>query len=183
VTKLQEPAPPGRQIAVSLKKKKAWLVAALAVWFTVFTAGALWLARGRWSLSFLPRLGSLSFLHRLGSLSFLPRFGSRLLTPGGDPQQERLFLLARIENLEKEKMALQRELDRLSANLRQAAAENAELAKRVDQQTLNFRDKAKAIGDLEQKLEEAENEAKAVQQEYMALYARSEAEKGMLKKG
>jgi chromosome segregation ATPase len=99
----------------------------------------------------------------------------------GAPQQERLFLLARIENLEKEKVALQRELDHLSANLRQAAAENAELAKRVDQQTLNFQDKARAIGDLEQKLQEAEIEAKAVQQEYMVLYARSQAEKGIMK--
>jgi hypothetical protein len=39
------------------------------------------------------------------------------------------------------------------------------------------------MGELEQKLQEAELEAKAVQEEYMALYARNQEEKQGLKKG
>jgi hypothetical protein len=43
-------------------------------------------------------------------------------------------------------------------------------------------DSIKVIGELEQRLQDAETEAKSVQEEYMALFARSQREKDTLKK-
>jgi predicted nucleic acid-binding Zn-ribbon protein len=90
--------------------------------------------------------------------------------------------MVRIETLEKEKMALQGELDQLAANLRQAAEEKEELRQSMEEQSLKFRNKTKMIGELEQKLQEAESGAKSMQQEYMALYARSQGEKKIIEK-
>ncbi len=154
---------PRPQAASSLKARRSWLLAGLGAWLLV-VAGLLWLARKH-----LP-------FHRL------PGLGPLLSAADGVARQQKLLSAARIESLEKEKMVLQGELDQMSAKLRQAAGENAELLSKIEQQSLKYRDKAKVINELEQKLEEAETEAKAVQEEYMALYARSQAEKGLMEK-
>jgi von Willebrand factor type A domain len=164
VQKIRDLARSWRHAAASLKARKSWLLAALGVWFAVMASGALWLVQGRCPLAFLSKLTS------------------RLPKAGGAPQQTKLLLMVRIETLEKEKMALQGELDQLAANLRQAAEEKEELRQSMEEQSLKFRNKTKIIGELEQKLQEAESGAKSMQQEYMALYARSQGEKKIIEK-
>ncbi len=145
-------------------KSKIWWLAGLAALLSVLSIGVL-LVRQRWRLALLSRL----------TAPFLS---------GGDfLREEKLMLLARVETLLHEKAALESRLKEMEKRLRQAAAENANLLKQMDQQSLNFREKARVIGELEQKLQEAEQEAKEVQKEYMALYARSQGEKKALKEG
>jgi chaperonin cofactor prefoldin len=162
--KLRKLAIPQGPAGASLKPKKSWLLAALVAWFVVFSAGALWLVRGSWSLG------------------LLPRGKSGLLAATGATEQERL-LSARMETLEMKRKTLQGELDQVSASLQQAAAESAELAEKLEQQTLDFQDKAKVVGELEGKLEEVEIEAKAIQQEYRALNTPGPVETGSKAKG
>jgi chromosome segregation ATPase len=88
-----------------------------------------------------------------------------------------------METLEMKRKTLQGELDQVSASLQQAAAESAELAEKLEQQTLDFQDKAKVVGELEGKLEEVEIEAKAIQQEYRALNTPGPVETGSKAKG
>jgi hypothetical protein len=143
---------------------KAWLLASLAALVSVLCIGVL-LARRHWRIALLDRLTA------------------PLLSGGGSLREEKLMLLARVETLLHEKAALEARLKEMEKRLQQLAAENADLLKKMEQQSLIFREKARVIGELEKKLQEAEHEAKAVQEEYMALYARSQGEKRVLKKG
>jgi hypothetical protein len=107
--------------------------------------------------------------------------GSRC-PPDGD-RQEKLLLLAQVESLQKEKADLAAKLGELEAELKQAASERAALTAELEQHSQRAREKAKTVADLERKLQDAKHEADAVQQEYMALYARNSEGKGVLRKG
>lgn len=102
--------------------------------------------------------------------------------PPGD-HQERLLFLAQVENLQKERAELAARLGQLESELKQATSKNAGLMAELERQSQGTREKAKIIADLEKKVREAAHEAEAVQQEYMALYARNQGDKGVLKKG
>jgi hypothetical protein len=143
-------------------QSRAAILAALAL-----LAGALaaagWLTRQRWRALLLKGLTT------------------HVFAPGDGG--ENLMVLAQLEVLQKEKADLAAKCVELEKRLKHLTAENVELAKKLEQQSLTFKEKSKAMGELEQKLQEAELEAKAVQEEYMALYARNQEEKQGLKKG
>jgi len=116
---------------------------------------------------------------------FLLGFGS----PGGDvdyeemPLEKRnLLLLAQVESLQKERGKLKADLAELTEALEKMTDAKEDLEARLGEPSQGYQEKSKMIKELEQRLEEAENEAKSVQQEYMALYARSTQEKQEMKK-
>jgi len=142
-------------------KSRTGALAALALLLGVVAAG-LWLIRSRWQ-----------------ALSF-KSLAAQLLPHGTN--EGKLLLLAQVETLQKEKAELAEKLDRLNDQLKRVTAETANLTTKLEKQSQRVQDKTKVIGELEKRLQEKENEAKAVQEEYTALYARSQEERGMLKK-
>lgn len=150
-----------RPLALALKTRSG-KAAFLVLFAGALAAGLLMTRASRWV-----------FLHRsLGLQSSLQGGG-----------QERLFLQARIDNLQKEKAELAAKLEHAQARLKQLAADNAGLMKQLEQKSQVVREKARIISELQRQLQEAEHESEAVEQEYMALYARSQGDKGVLKKG
>lgn len=99
------------------------------------------------------------------------------------PEQLNLLLRAQVESLQKERGVLQADLGELRQERDKLSAAKEELEARLGQPSRDYQEKSKVIKDLEKKLEDAEKEAKSVQEEYMALYARSQAEKQVIKKG
>jgi hypothetical protein len=93
-----------------------------------------------------------------------------------------LLLKAQVESLEKERSRLKAALDELQKERDRLFQENSQLSNSLDNQSKTSMDSIKVIGELEQRLQDAETEAKSVQEEYMALFARSQREKDTLKK-
>jgi hypothetical protein len=159
--KLRQLRAQGLPVAGALKSR-AGILAALALLAGVLAAVG-WLTRRRWRVLLLKGLTT------------------HVFAPGDGA--ENLMVLAQLEVLQKEKVDLAAKHEELEKRLKHLTADNVDLAKKLEQQSLTFKEKAKVMGELEQKLQEAELEAKAVQQEYTALYARSQGEKQELKKG
>lgn len=118
------------------------------------------------------------------------RFFQRRPSGSGDdipddmpPEKHVLLLRAHVEKLQKEKGVLQADLAELRAERDKLLSAKEELEARLGQPSREYQEKSKVIKELEQRLEEAEKEAKSVQEEYMALYARSQQEKQVIKKG
>jgi len=106
------------------------------------------------------------------------------LTPDEMSQREHyLLLLAQVDSLQKDKGKLLADLKEMTEAMGKLVKEKEKLEASITQPDREYQEKSKMIKELEQKLEEAENEAKSVQEEYMALYARSQAEKQVIKKG
>jgi hypothetical protein len=98
-------------------------------------------------------------------------------------EEQYLLLLAQVDGLQKDKSKLLADKLELQEALKKLTEEKARMEASQGQPTRDFQEKSKIIKDLENKLEEAEREAKSVQEEYMALYARSQQEKQVIKKG
>jgi hypothetical protein len=99
------------------------------------------------------------------------------------PEQHVLLLKSHVEKLLKEKEALLANLAEVREERDKLLAAKEELEARLGQPSRDYQEKSKVIKELEKRLEDAEKEAKAVQEEYMALYARSQQEKQVIKKG
>lgn len=99
------------------------------------------------------------------------------------PEKLNLMLKAQVESLQKEKGKLLADMGEMRQQIEKLTAAKEELEARLGQPSQEYQQKSKIINELEQRLEEAEKEAKSVQEEYMALYARSQKEKQTLKKG
>lgn len=99
------------------------------------------------------------------------------------PEQLNLFLRAQVESLQKERGVLQADLGELREERNKLLGAKEELEARLGQPSRDYQEKSKVIKELEKRLEDAEKEAKSVQEEYMALYARSQQEKQVIKKG
>ncbi len=93
-----------------------------------------------------------------------------------------LRLKAQMENLTKEKGQLQMALEEKGREVSQLKAENADLEASLARQQERSQTSMRSLEDLEKKLEDTVQESKAVQEEYMALFARNEQEKSTLKK-
>jgi hypothetical protein len=93
-----------------------------------------------------------------------------------------LRLQAQVEALTKEKVQLQAALEDKNQQVERLLAEKADLQSSLDRVSAMSKGSAQSIDELEKKLEEAEKEAQGIQQEYMALYARSQQEKEVIKK-
>ncbi len=93
-----------------------------------------------------------------------------------------LRLQAQVEALLKEKAQLQAALAEKNRQNEQLEKEKADLQAELERAKSRSQGSSKSLEELEKKLEEAEREAKGVQQEYMALYARSQEEKETIKK-
>ena len=61
-------------------------------------------------------------------------------------------------------------------------AEKTDLQAELERISSKTKGNVQSIEELEKKLEQAEQEAKGVQEEYMALYARNQQEKEAIKK-
>jgi len=90
---------------------------------------------------------------------------------------------AQVDVLLKEKAQLQAALDEKKRQSEQLEKEKAALQAELDRNKSKSEGSSKSLEELGKRLEEAEREAKGFQQEYMALYARSQEEKDTIKKG
>jgi Mg-chelatase subunit ChlD len=163
------------RVSARLQEKLRSIRARLRPWAWAFKAATLiLLAAG------LAAAGVL-LTRRYGWGFLQPSPGSRC--PSDGDSQERLLLLAQIESLQKAKADLAAKLSQFEAKLKRADTEKAGLTTKLEQHSQRVQEKAKIIADLEKKLQDAKHEADAVQQEYMALYARNQEGKGLLRKG
>ncbi len=132
----------------------------------------------------------------LASSAFLYRFRARRrlsLKSAGDraaavvsedipPDRQNLLLREQVATLHQENGKLQEELEKKEQEIQELIAAKEELEARLGQPSRDYQEKNKMIRELEKRLEDAEREARSVQEEYMALYARSQQEKKELKK-
>ncbi len=95
----------------------------------------------------------------------------------GAPSKNVLRLRAQVEALTKEKVQLQTALEEKTLQFNQLMAEKGTLESEMGRFREKFQGSNKNLEELEKKLEDAEREAKGVQEEYMALYARNQKEK------
>jgi len=157
---------PSAATAVPASRSRKWL------WFAVLglAAGAITLVTVAYT--FRPKA--------LGFLILKP--SQKTITDDMSPEQQNLLLKAHVETLQKEKAKLLKDLEGMREHIEKLKGAKEELEARLGQPSKEYQEKTKMIKELESRLEEAENEAKNVQQEYMALYARSQEEKQTLKK-
>jgi len=101
---------------------------------------------------------------------------------GGSSRKNILRLKAQVEVLAKEKAQLQAALEEKKGQLDRLQAEKAEVEASLQRVKAKSQTNLNSLEKLEKKLEAAESEAKAVRQEYMALYARKQKEKETLQK-
>lgn len=102
--------------------------------------------------------------------------------PAGPAGKGTLRLQAQVEALTKEKVQLHATLEDKKQQIESLLAEKADLQASLDRILSQTKGSAQSIDELEKKLEDAEKEAQGIQQEYMALYARSQQEKEAIKK-
>lgn len=100
----------------------------------------------------------------------------------GAAPQSVLRLKAQVETLAREKAELEAAVKEKNRQAKQLQAEKEEMQAALERLQQKSQANSKALGDLEEKLQEAEQEALRVKQEYMALYARNQQEKEVLKK-
>lgn len=101
---------------------------------------------------------------------------------GGAAPQSTLRLKAQVETLTREKVELEAAVKEKNRQAKQLQAEKEEMQAALERLQQKSQANSKALGDLEKKLQEAEQEALRVKQEYMALYARNQQEKEVLKR-
>ncbi len=101
---------------------------------------------------------------------------------GADHGNNILRLQAQLEVLSKEKAKMQAALEEKNHEAANILAEKADLQAELDRISAKTKGNVQSIEELEKKLEQAEQDAKGVQEEYMALYARSQQEKEAIKK-
>jgi len=105
-----------------------------------------------------------------------------LLDDDALPGKMKLLLRAKLEVLEKEKAALVKALETMQQERDRLGGTAAALEQEVQRQREGSREKSRNIAELEQNLAQAREEVKSMQQEYMALYARSGSGKETLRK-
>jgi hypothetical protein len=129
-------------------------------------------------------LFTVAYVFRPPALRFLiiNRSGGEI-TDDMPPEKQNLLLKAQVESLQKEKGKLLADIGEMREQIEKLTAAKEELEAKLGEPSAEYQEKSKIIKELESKLVEAEKEAKAVQEEYMALYARSQKEKQTLKKG
>jgi hypothetical protein len=143
--------------------------------------GALGLAG---TVIILGTLVAVAYVFRPPALAFLIlRSSSETITDDMPPEKQNLLLKAQVESLQKEKGKILADLGEMRQAMEKLTAAKEELEARLGEPSKEYKEKSKIIKELENRLEEAEKEAKSVQEEYMALYARSQKEKQTLKKG
>lgn len=156
--------------AVPKTRSRKWLwIGALGLAAMVITLGTLV------AVAYVFRPPALRFLI-LGA-------ADETLTDDMPPEKQNLLLRAQVESLQKEKGKLLADLGEMRQQIEKLTSSKEELEARLGEPSKEYKEKSKVIKELEQRLEEAEKEAKSVQEEYMALYARSQKEKQTLKKG
>jgi cell division protein FtsB len=99
--------------------------------------------------------------------------------PGGIA---RLTLKAQVENLLKDKAALQQALEEMHKDRDRLTQEKAGLAEDLMQKVQALHEQAQALEEVHLKVKVSQEESKAMQEEYMALYARSGMDKQALRK-
>ncbi|MEJ2070797.1 MAG: hypothetical protein P8X58_10405, partial [Syntrophobacterales bacterium] len=102
--------------------------------------------------------------------------------PGGSSGKSILRLKAQVEILAQEKAELEAALKEKTQEIHRLLGKKAELEASLERIQKNSRENFKALGEMEKKLEIAEQEVQGVRQEYMALYARNQQGKETLKK-
>ncbi|MFZ5453986.1 MAG: VWA domain-containing protein [Thermodesulfobacteriota bacterium] len=156
--------------AIAAKRRK-WL------WITVMALAALVIILGTAVYLFWPQALRL-FISRVSKKSIADIPAEEM-----DPEQLNLLLKAQVESLQKEKRKLLADMGEMRNRIDKLISEKEELEARLGEPSREYQQKSKVIKELEQRLEEAEKEAKSVQEEYMALYARSQQEKQTIRKG
>lgn len=143
-----------------------------------------WLWAALLALAALGIIGASIYLFRPRALRFLiSRSSEDTVDEALPPEQLNLLLKAQVETLQKEKGKLQSNLGEAKRQVEKLSAAKEELEAKLGKPSKEYQEKTRVIKELEQKLEEAEKEAKSVQEEYMALYARSQREKQSMKEG
>jgi hypothetical protein len=179
VSRLEAPpgAPPGAGNSKA-GQGKGWL-SALALsgkasrrWF--------WLGLGLLGVGIFGVAGFL--LYRQRSPRASPEDEGGEAEQGGNSRKNYLLLKSQVEILQKDKAQLQSDWEDLNRQLEQVKAEKADLTAELERQAQKNKVGLRSLGDLEKKLEEAEQEARSVQEEYTALYARTQGDKGTLQK-
>ena len=140
--------------------------------------------RRRWFWLALSGLGAAVFLASAFLLFYLRDKGEN--PEGSDSKRgsgkSDLSLKAQVEILTKEKAQLQQSLNEAKNQITALLAEKSKLEENQERLKEKSQGSIKSMEELQKKLEEAEREAQGIRQEYMALYARSQQEKEILKK-
>jgi len=100
----------------------------------------------------------------------------------GGSSKSPLRLKAQLEALTKEKAQLQAALEEKTSRINQLLAEKTTLESDLERIRAKSQETGNYLHELEKKLQQAEQETAGVQQEYMALYARSQQEKAVFKR-
>ena len=159
--------PASAATAAPVPRSRKWL------WFVVLGVAGVAITLVTVAYTFRPK--ALSFL--------ILKPTEKNISDDMSPEEQNLLLKAHVEKLLKEKAQLLKNLDEMREKIEKLTAAKEELEARLGQPSREYQEKTKVIKELEQRLEQAESEAKSVQEEYMALYARSQQEKQTLKKG
>jgi len=159
--------PASAATAAPVPRSRKWL------WFVVLGVAGVAITLVTVAYTFRPK--ALSFL--------ILKPTEKNISDDMSPEEQNLLLKAHVEKLLKEKAQLLKNLDEMREKIEKLTAAKEELEARLGQPSKEYQEKTKVIKELEQRLEQAESEAKSVQEEYMALYARSQQEKQTLKKG
>lgn len=160
------------EAAAAAAKRRKWL------WIAGLALAALVILVGTAVYLFRPQALRLIILR-----TFKRNAAADIDTEDMDPEKLNLLLKAQVESLHKEKNKLLADMGELREQMEKLISDKEELEARLGQPSKEYQQKSKVIRELEQRLEEAEKEAKSVQEEYMALYARSQKEKQNIKKG
>ncbi len=94
----------------------------------------------------------------------------------------RLTLKAQVENLLKDKAALQQALEEMQKERDRLIQDKAALTAEVKQKVQTLQEQAQALEEVQLRVKVSKEEVRAMQEEYMALYARSGADKQTLRK-
>jgi len=145
----------------------------------------LLLAAGLGLVAVMMVLLTIAYLFRPPALRFLiiGGRGGDVITDDMPMEKQNLLLKAQVESLQKEKNKLLADIGEMREQIEKLTSAKEELEAKLGEPSQEYKEKSKIIKELEQRLEEAEKEAKSVQEEYMALYARSQKEKQVMKKG
>ncbi|MDD2903082.1 MAG: prefoldin subunit, partial [Syntrophales bacterium] len=158
------------EAAAAAAKRRKWL------WIAGLALAGLVILLGTAVYLFRPQVLRLVFLRTF------KKNAAVLSTEDMDPEKLNLLLKAQVETLQKEKGKLLADMGEMRQQLEKLVSAKEELEARLGEPSKEYQQKSKVIKELEQRLEEAEKEAKSVQEEYMALYARSQKEKQVIKK-
>lgn len=98
-------------------------------------------------------------------------------------EKENLLLKAQVESLKAQLNRIEADNQDLHDILRALQRERAEEQQKIKRQLEHYQKQTRLVQQLEDRLQKAEEETRAMQEEYMALFSRTQQDKEVLKKG